>query len=534
MPDEDAVAVEARPEAPRRPAPRYRGLGVLAVLLGLALSMLDQVIVGTALPTIVGELGGLDELSWVVTAYMVASAAVIPIWGKLSDLYGRRGTYITALVIFLAGSVLAGMAQNMTEIIVFRALQGLASAGLMVGTFTLIGVLATGPADRIRMQTMIGIVMPVALGAGPLLGGLLTEHVGWRWSFFINVPLCLVALVASALGIPRSPRREKVRIDVLGSVQLTGGVVALTLLLSWAGTRYDWISAPILGLAAVSAALLATLALTQRRAVEPILPSRLFRTRDFTLAQVVGLLVGAGLLGVLVYFPQYLQQVLGVTPTSSGLLLLPFLIGMIVMELAVARRVVKTGPLPVYPIAGGVVAVVGALAMLALGTGTSVLAAALIPLAAGLGIGVLMQSSLIISFACQTDQRDLGAASGVLNLFRTIGGSLGVAVLGSLFSARVEHVLTERIGAHAGRSLAAASGRSTPADIRALPAPVRDAFQSAVVGGLHSVVIGMVVIGVLALATSFFFRRLNIPGPFGQGPGPRPDGNTVSSARNAG
>ncbi|MCX3062128.1 DHA2 family efflux MFS transporter permease subunit [Streptomyces beihaiensis] len=513
------------------PVPKHRGFGVLAVLLGLTLAMLDQVIVGTALPTIVGELGGLNELSWVVTAYLVASAAAIPIWGKLSDLYGRRGTFITTIAVFLVGSVLSGLAQSMTQIIAFRALQGLGSAGLMVGTFTLIGHLATGPADRIRMQTMIGIVMPLAMGTGPMLGGLLTEHAGWRWSFFINVPLCLVALAASAVGIPPTPRRSKVRIDLLGSTQLTSGIVALTLLLSWAGTRYAWDSAPIIGLGVAAVVLLATLPLVERRAVEPILPPRLFHARDFTLAQVLGLLVGAGLLGVLVYFPQYLQQVLHVSPTTSGLLLLPFLIGAITMELVVARLVVRTGPLRLYPVVGAIVAVVGVLLLLLLGKGTGLVAATLLPLLAGLGIGVLMQSSLIISFACQTDQRNLGAASGMINLFRTVGGSLGVALLGSLYTTRLEHVLTSRLGAKTGHALGAASGQSSPAEIRALPARIREAFQAAVVSGLHSVVIGMTVIGVLALVTSFFFRRrLNVPGR----PGESRDRNDALSAPRAG
>ncbi|MCU7825082.1 DHA2 family efflux MFS transporter permease subunit [Kitasatospora sp. DSM 101779] len=537
MPDGDVVAIGAPPVAPARPVPKRRGFGVLAVLLGLTLSMLDQVIVGTALPTIVGELGGLNELSWVVTAYLVASAAVIPIWGKLSDLYGRRGAFLTAIVVFLAGSVGSGLAQSMTQIIAFRALQGLGSAGLMVGTFTLIGHLATGPADRIRMQTMIGVVMPLAMGTGPMLGGLLTEHVGWRWSFFINVPLCLVALAAGAVGIPRSPRRPKVRIDLLGSVQLTGGIVALTLLLSWAGTRYAWDSAPIIGLGVTAVVLLAALPLVERRAVEPILPSRLFHTRDFTLAQVLGLLVGAGLLGALVYFPQYLQQVLDVSPTTSGLLLLPFLIGMIIMELVVARLAVRTGPLRLHSVVGAIVAVVGVLLLLLLGTGTGLVAATLLPLTAGLGIGVLMQSSLIISFACQTDQRDLGAASGLINLFRAIGGSLGVALLGSLYTNRLEHVLTDRLGPEAGHALAAASGQSTPAEIRALPTQVHEAFQAAVVAGLHSVVIGMTVIGVLALVTSFFFRRrLTVPGQAGQAgqAGGSRDRNDAPTAPDAG
>lgn len=531
MPDGDVVAIGAPPTPSGRPVSKHRGFGVLAVLLGLTLAMLDQVIVGTALPTIVGQLGGLSELSWVVTAYLVASAAVIPIWGKLSDLYGRRSTFITAIAVFMVGSVLSGLSQNMAQIIAFRALQGLGSAGLMVGSFTLIGHLATSAADRIRMQTMIGIVMPVAMGIGPMLGGLLTEYIGWRWSFFINIPLCLAALVASAVGIPPSPHRRKVRIDLLGSVQLSGGIVALTLLLSWAGTRYAWDSAPIIGLAVTAVVLLATLPLAERRAVEPILPSRLFHTRDFTLAQLLGVLVGAGLLGALVYFPQYLQQVLNVSPTTSGLLLLPLLVGMITMELVVARLVVRTGPMRLYPVVGAVVAVVGALLLLLLGTGTALVTATLLPLTAGLGIGVLMQSALIISFACQTDQRDIGAVSGIINLSRAVGGSLGVSLLGALYANRLEHVLIGRLGTGPGHALAAASGQSSPAEIRALPERTREAFQAGVMAGLHNVIIGMAVIGVLALVTSAFFRRrLIMPGQ----PGGADDRGAVPTARSAG
>nr|WSX72928.1 MFS transporter [Streptomyces sp. NBC_00899]WSX81004.1 MFS transporter [Streptomyces sp. NBC_00899] len=483
---------------------RRYAYGVTALALAMALAMLDQVIVGTALPTIVGDLGGLNELSWVITAYLVASSATTPLWGKLGDLYGRRATFLSSISIFLAGSMVCGLAQSMTQLIAFRALQGLGAGGLMVGAFALIGDLVTTPAERAKLLSVIGAIMPTALAGGPVLGGLLTQHANWRWAFYINVPLGVVALAASAAGI-RPGGRRKVRIDFLGGGLLSAAVAALTLLATWGGDRYAWDSPQIIGLGLGCALLLAMLPYVERRAAEPILPPRLFHDRDFNLAQVLGLLMGAAMLAVMVYFPTYMQDVRSASPTFSGVLLLPFVGGMIGVQLVIARIIPRTGRLRPYPIAGGALATAGMLTLLLLDTGTATLAASALTLTAGVGVGLVMQSTQLMTFG-SVEQRDIGAASGLLNLFRTIGGSLGVALLGSVYTDRLHTTLNDQLGAADGGRLAHSSGRLTPEQLHALPDSLRDAFRLGVDHGLHGVVTGAAVLTVLALVTACFVR----------------------------
>lgn len=300
------------------PEGRRVGFGVLALVLGITLAVLDQVIVGTALPTMVGELGGLSLLPWVVTAYGLATAVTTPLWGKFGDLYGRRRTFMAAIGIFLVGSMAAGLSQNMTQLVGFRTLQGLGAGGLFVGAFGLVGDLVRDPAGRIKVQSVIGAVIPVALVGGPLLGGVLTEHADWRWAFYLNVPVGAVALAATALGVPAVARGAKARIDYVGAALLTVAVVAVTLLAGWAGTRYAWGSWQIIGLAVVAAAALAVLVRVERHAAEPMLPPRLFRSRDFNLAQILGLLLAAGQLAVMVHLPSICRPCRACRPRSAG------------------------------------------------------------------------------------------------------------------------------------------------------------------------------------------------------------------------
>jgi len=497
----------ARTEVPQQAAAaggrssRQYALGVTALALAMVLAMLDQVIVGTALPTIVGDLGGLNQLSWVVTAYLVTSSATTPLWGKLGDLYGRRATFLFSIGIFLAGSMLCGLAQDMTQLILFRAVQGLGAGGLMVGAFALIGDLVTTPAERAKLLSVIGGIMPAALAGGPMLGGFLTEHADWRWAFYINVPLGLVALAASAAGIPAG-RRRSVKIDYLGGALLSGAIAALTLLATWAGNEYAWDSPQIISLAAFCVLTLALLPQVERRAAEPMLPPRLFRKRDFNLAQVLGLLMGAAMLSVMVYFPHYMQDVRGASPTLSGVLLLPFVGGMIGVQLVIARVIARTGRLRPYPIVGGALATAGMLTLLLLDTGTQTYLASALTLTAGIGVGLVMQSTQLMAFG-NVEQRDIGAASGMVNLFRTIGGSLGVALLGSVYSDRLHRTLTDRLGQKAGTQLADSSGELTPQQLQGLPEALRDAFREGVSNGLHSVVIGASVLTLLAFGVAW-------------------------------
>ncbi|WP_042431792.1 MDR family MFS transporter [Streptacidiphilus anmyonensis] len=512
---EDTIPA-ARPTAdPAAPAPQARrrvGFGLVALVLGMVLGVLDQVIVGTALPTMAGELGGLSLLPWVVTAYGLATATTTPLWGKFGDLYGRRRTFTGAIALFLVGSMAAGLAQDMTQLIAFRVVQGLGAGGLMVGAFALIGDLVPDPAGRVKLQSVIGAVIPVALVGGPLLGGVLTDHASWRWAFYLNVPVGAVALAAAYIGIPAAPRGRKARIDYAGAALLSVSVVALTLLAGWAGSRYAWGSWPIAALAVVAVAALALLVRVERRAAEPILPPVLFHSKDFNLAQVMGLLVAAGMLAVMVHLPLYMQSVKGASPTVSGLLLLPFMGGMITAQLITARLVLRTGRVRLMALIGSGSATVGMALLALVDTGTPTAVAAGLGVVAGFGIGMVLQGTLVITFG-SVDRRYIGVASGLLNLFRSIGGSLGVALLGSVYHSLSTSTLTDRLGVQAGRQLAGASQHLDPKALAQLPARALDAFRASVVDGLHGVLLGACLLAAVGFATAWLLRsRMSPPG----------------------
>ncbi|GGZ02860.1 MDR family MFS transporter [Streptomyces poonensis] len=489
------------PTAPGRAAlPR---LGVFGLMLGIFLANLDGQIVSTALPTIVGDLGGLEHFSWSVTAYLLTMAAATPLWGKLGDLYGRKGAYSSSVVVFLVGTVLCGLAQNMGQLIAFRALQGIGAGGLMVGALSVIGVLVP-PQERGRIQSMVGVMLPISFVGGPLLGGFITDCLDWRWTFYVNVPIGLVALLAVAKGVRLPAQRVTGRVDYLGAALLTSGILALTLLAGWAGSTYAWTSWQIAALAVVVVASLAWFVRVERRAPEPITPPRLFTSREFTLAQVLSFLVGAVLVSVINYLPQYMQFVQGATPTVSGMLILPLMLGMLAAQLTTGRLMDRGGLDRIVPLTGGVVTVVGALLLLLLGTDTPVAAASALTLAVGIGVGILMQSTLL-STMNNAAPRDMGAATGTVTLVRTIGGSLGVAVLGAVHSSRMGDVLAERLGSDAEQRLTS-GGELTPALLEDLSDQVRHTVEDAVSSGLHGVVVGAAVLSVLTFATAWFIR----------------------------
>ncbi|MEV0844866.1 MDR family MFS transporter [Streptomyces sp. NPDC049954] len=478
-------------------------LGVFGLMLGIFLATLDGQIVSTALPTIVGDLGGLDLFSWSVTAYLLTMAATTPLWGKLGDLYGRKGAYLYSVVLFLVGTVLCGLAQNMAQLIAFRAVQGLGAGGLMVGALSVIGVLVP-PQDRGRVQSMVGIMLPVSFVGGPLLGGFITDYLDWRWAFYINVPIGLLALVAVAKGVRLPAQRVTGHIDYLGAALLTTGILALTLFAGWAGTTYAWVSWQIAGLAVLAVASLAWFVRVERRVAEPITPPRLFTSREFTLAQVLSFLVGAVLISLVNYLPQYMQFVQGATPTVSGMLILPLMLGMLTAQLTTGRLMDRGGLDRVVPLVGGTATVVGALLLLMLGADTPLALASALTLVVGLGVGALMQSTLLTTMN-HAAPRDMGAATGTVTLVRTIGGSLGVAVLGAVHSSRMGEVLSERLGPAAQKRLTD-GGQLTPGLLKGLPAEVRRTVADAVSSGLHGVVVGAVLLAVAALGTAWFIR----------------------------
>ncbi|MFI0419442.1 MDR family MFS transporter [Spongiactinospora sp. 9N601] len=475
-------------------------LGVFGLMLGMFLAMLDAQIVGTALPTIVGDLGGVDRLPWVITAYLLAAAVTTPIWGKLGDLYGRKGAFMSAVTLFLVGSVLAGLAADMGQLIAFRAVQGLGAGGLMVGALSIIGVLVP-PRESGRLQSITGAVMPVAFIGGPLLGGLLTEHLSWRWTFYVNVPVGIVALLIISSGIQLRTERIKARVDYLGAGLLTASIVALTLV---AGGTYPWPSPQVVILGVVAVAGPAWFVYAERRAAEPIIPPRLFGDRNFTLSQILAFIFGSVVFTVTNYLPQYMQFVQGASPIASGMLLLPLMFGMLATQLTAGRLISLTGRYRSYPIVGSVMTAAGSLLLLLLDVGTGTITASALTVLIGLGLGLLIQSSILITMN-SADPRDMGAASGTVTLMRTIGGSLGIAALGAMFAFSLGGTLTDRLGpGNAGRLTA--EGGLTPEALQALSLPIRDAFRAAVTSGLHTIVLGTTALSVIALAAACFLK----------------------------
>ncbi|MFJ8312697.1 MULTISPECIES: MDR family MFS transporter [unclassified Streptomyces] len=495
-------------------------VAIVGLLLGIILATLDGTIVGTALPTIVGDLGGLGHLSWVLTAYLLTTSVATPIWGKIGDLYGRKGAYLSSIAVFLIGSVLCGLAQDMGQLIAFRALQGIGAGGLFVGALSMLGVLMP-PAQAGRSQAMIGVMLPAAMIGGPLLGGFLTDQLNWRWVFYVNVPVGIAALLIVGLGIRLRTERIRARVDAWGAALLTAAILALTLLASWAGVTYAWSSPQILLLAAVAAAALALFVRVEKRAPEPVIPPRLFGDRNFTAAQFLSFLVGAAMLAATSYLPQYMQFVRGFSSTASGLLLLPLMLGMIGAQLVIGRRVGNGGGYRHYPIIGGALGTAGALALLAVGTGTPTALTSALTFVLGTGLGCVMQPTMLITMNSAAP-RDMGAASGTTTLLRTVGGSLGIAVLGSVFTARLSATLTGRLGAD-GQRLTGGHAL-TPALLRDLPTPVRDAFRAAVTSGLHGVLLGSAVLCALAFGISWLVREvpLRSTAPAPQAPAQEP------------
>ncbi|WP_448165261.1 MDR family MFS transporter [Burkholderia cepacia] len=491
----DTLLTPPAAETARRDAPA--GLIVAALLLVMLLSALDQTIVSTALPTIVGELGGLDQLSWVVTAYLLSSTVVLPLYGKLGDLYGRKIVLQAAIVLFLAGSALCGVAQDMTQLIVLRALQGLGGGGLMVVTMAAIGDLVP-PDRRARYQGMFGGVYGLATIVGPLLGGFLVEHLSWRWIFTINLPLGFLALAVIGVAFRPHTAHVKHRIDYMGAAFLATALTCVILFTSEGGSLLPWTSPQLWMTLVLGVVAIGGFIYEERLAAEPIMPLELFRHRTFVLVSLIGFVVGIALFGSVTFIPLYLQVVKGSTPSQAGMQLLPMTGGMLVTSIVSGRLISRLGSYRMFPILG---TLTGGIAMallstLTLDTPLHTMYAYMALL--GIGLGMVMP---VLTLAVQNtvEFRHMGVATSGATLFRSIGGSLGVAAFGALFS----HGLQSRVMAAlpAGTELPPALG---PAAVHQLPDAVRDAYLHAFAGSLHVVYLAAATVIAIAFVLAWF------------------------------
>lgn len=475
------------------------------LMLGMFLAALDQTIVSTALPTIVGELGGLDHLSWVVTAYLLTSTASAPLYGKVSDLYGRKIVFQFAIVVFLIGSMLAGLAQSMTHLVVFRAIQGLGAGGLMVMALTIIGDILS-PRERGRYQGYFGAVFAISSVAGPLVGGFFTDHLTWRWVFYINLPIGIIALIVttSALNLPFV--RQPHKVDYPGAALLVGAVSALLLVTVLGGSEYPWGSSRIVSLSAVAVVLTVLFLWRETRAAEPILPLRLFRNATYSLTGAAGFILGLAMFGGIVFLPLFLQVVTGASATNSGLLILPLMVGIIGASVSSGRLISKTGRYKRYPVAGMALTVIALLLMSTMDASTSRPLSSLYMVLLGAGVGMVMQV-LVIAVQNAVDHRDLGVATSTNAFFRSLGGAFGTAIFGAILTARLGHLLPRLLPAGAA-DLDPALLLGSPAQIRTLEPAVQGAVVEAFARSVSSVFLWAVPFAVMGFVLVVFLREI--------------------------
>ncbi|MFD3332051.1 MFS transporter [Streptomyces sp. NPDC058700] len=493
--------------APAPLDPRRVRLVFCGLMLALLLAALEQMIVATALPKIVGELQGLDRMSWAITAYLLTSTIGLPIYGKLGDLLGRKSVFLFAIVVFVIGSGLAGWSRSMDELIAFRAIQGIGAGGLMIGVQAIIADIVPAR-ERGRYMGMIGAAFGLASVAGPLLGGFFTDHVSWRWCFYFNVPfgLLTLAVVAVVLKLPTPTPRG--RFDVLGALLLAAASTCLVLLTSWGGTEYAWDSRVVLALACGAAGTTLLFLVVEHLAPEPLIPLRLFRDSVFTVTALIGAVVGVALFGAASYLPSFLQMVEGASATESGLLMLPLMGGIVIASIVSGQLISRTGHYKIYPVAGGAVSVLGMWLLSRMDADTPRLQHSLWQAVLGTGIGLVMPV-LILAVQNSVRPADLGTATSAHNYFRQIGGSVGAAVFGTLFASRLDDALGDRLaGVLSGGPTSLPPAESiTPQTVHTLPPAVRDAYIQAYADAMPRIFLYLVPVLVLGLVLAFFLKE---------------------------
>ena len=482
---------------------------LVGLMLGMLVAALSQTIVATALPTIVGELGGQEQLAWVVSATLLTSTASTPIWGKLSDLYGRKIMFQSAIGIFLLASLACGFAQDMAQLIAFRAVQGIGVGGLMALSQAILGDIVS-PRERGRYQGYIGSVFGIATVAGPLLGGFLVEHLSWRWTFWVGIPIGVAALLVTERVLRLPFPRSKRSIDWLGAFFIVGSVSALLLVLSLGGKEFAWNSAWTYALAAAAAVLLALAVWQERRAREPIMPPHLFANHTFVITSLAGFVVGVAMFGAIIFLPQYLQIVKGQSPTASGLLTLPLMVGLLGASIGSGRAITATGRYKIFPVVGLLVAAAGLGLMSRLTADTSLVVAGAYMFVTGAGIGLVMQV-LVLATQNAVERKDLGVATSGATFFRSLGGALGVALFGALLTHRLADTIPSRLseaGVPEDRLGAGVPTLGSPEQIGALPEPVYTAVITGFADALQTTFLAAVPFAVVGFLVLLFLREV--------------------------